>query len=97
MRALLGYAVRDSAFDITRIETICRDNGRELSVNLDDILDISMKDSLADLVLHLFYMGKPGYFPAKMTAKDHIFPDSRLKKQAPSFFKWVGLSVAFLR
>lgn len=80
MRALLGYAVRDSAFDITRIETICRDNGRELSVNLDDILDISMKDSLADLVLHLFYMGKPGYFPGKMTAKDHIFPDSRLKK-----------------
>lgn len=80
MRALLGYAMRDSAFDIAKIEAICRDNGRELSVNLDDILDISMKDSLADLVLHLFYMGKAGHFPEKMTAKDHIFPDSKLSK-----------------
>ena len=80
MRVLIGYAIHNSAFDIREIERLCRENGKELSVSIDDILDISMRDSLADLVLHLFYMGEAGYNPDKMTAKDHIFPDSKLKR-----------------
>ena len=80
MRVLIGYAMQNPAFDIREIERLCRENGKELSVSIDDILDISMRDSLADLVLHLFYMGEAGYNPDKMTAKDHIFPDSRLKR-----------------
>lgn len=80
MRALIGYAMHNSAFDIKEIEELCRKNGKELLVSIDSILDISMKNPLADLVLHLFYMGEAGYNPDKMTAKDHIFPDSRLKR-----------------
>lgn len=80
MRALIGYAMQNPAFDIGALERICQENGRNLSVNIDNILDISMRDPLADLALHLFYMGEAGYHPNEMTAKDHIFPDSKLRK-----------------
>lgn len=80
MRVLIGYAIHNSAFDIREIERLCRENGRDLSVNIDDILNISMRDPLAGLVLHLFYMGEAGYHPSEMTAKDHIFPDSKLRR-----------------
>lgn len=80
MRALIDYAMHNSAFDIKEIERLCQKNGKELSVSIDSILDISMKNPLADLVLHLFYMGEAGYHSNEMTAKDHIFPDSKLRE-----------------
>ena len=80
MRALIGYAMQNPAFDIGALERICQENGRNLSVNIDNILDISMRDPLADLALHLFYMGEAGYHPNEMTAKDHIFPDNKKVK-----------------
>ena len=82
MKELLANVMNSADFDLEAIKNICHANERELAINRNALLDISMNDSLADLVLHLFYTTKfkHGFDPNTMIAKDHIFPQSQLSK-----------------
>lgn len=81
MKDLLAYAMDNADFNIEKIKEIFHANEKDIDVNIDALLDISMTDSLADLVLHLFYMNKHSSFnPDTMVAKDHIFPQAPLSK-----------------
>lgn len=80
MKALIAHVQSNALFDVVQLGEVCQAHHRNLGVDIDVLLDIGMHDPLADLVLHLFYMGHVGYTPDKMTAKDHIFPDAHLKK-----------------
>jgi len=71
--------VRQYGFDLSEIEKICHKYKKDLTVSIDDILDMHIEDKAIDLVLHLLYMGKSQYKRHDILHKDHIFPDSILR------------------
>lgn len=78
METLLAQVMRNSAFDLSAIERTCKASRKDITVNIDALLDILMDDPLALLVMHLVYQGVPEYDPKTMTEKDHIFPRSKV-------------------
>ena len=80
VESLLAQVMKNSAFDLSAIEKICKANKRDIGVDVDELLDILMDDPLALLVMHLAYQGMPGYDPKMMTQRDHIFPKSEVSE-----------------
>lgn len=81
IKDLLKHVTENRNFDLSRIQKIFSRHKKHFEFNSTLLLDrkVSMRSSLAPLILYLIYYLQPGFDEGVMTVKDHIFPQSELQ------------------